>query len=163
MGLPLHVPSEEMSLPSRTDSGMLLMVNHVRTRPTQKESVMGNAGRNSVSDIKVDTANLYREDTFTDLKVASIRRLTPVKLDGTVDESRQPIFTGETHVMTGAGPVPIECHIEGKTLEEAMANFPEAIQEAIAEMAARMRELQRQEASRIIVPKAGPGGKIQLG
>ncbi len=29
-------------------------------------------------DFAVDTANLYREDAITDLKVASIRRMVPV-------------------------------------------------------------------------------------
>ena len=38
-------------------------------------------------DFTVDRNNLYREESFTDIKVAAIRRLTPVKPDGTVDEN----------------------------------------------------------------------------
>jgi hypothetical protein len=30
----------------------------------------------------VDLANLHREEIFTDLKVATLRRLSPVKADG---------------------------------------------------------------------------------
>ena len=114
-----------------------------------------------ISEVRVDTPNLYREEAFTDLKVASIRRLNPVKQDGSPDESREPIFTGETHVVTPSGPVPIQCRIEAKTLEEAAAKFPEAIQKAVNMMVDELKELQRREAGRIVVPKAGPGN-IQL-
>jgi hypothetical protein len=124
---------------------------------------MSGAPRERVSEIKVNVNDLYREETFTDLRVASIRRLAPVKLDGSPDTARDPVFIGQTHVMTSAGPVPVECPIEAKTLEEAMRKFPEAIQGAVQEMVEEVRELQRQAASRIIVPQAGAGGKIQLG
>jgi hypothetical protein len=116
-----------------------------------------------VSEIKVDVSNLYREENFTDLQVASIRRLTPIKPDGSPDDSRQPIFIGETHVMTSAGAVPVQAPIEAQTLDEATRKFPEAVQHAVQEMIEEVREYQRQQASRIIVPQAGPGGKIQLG
>ena len=32
-----------------------------------------------IGGIEVDKSNLYREETFSDLRVASIRRLTPVR------------------------------------------------------------------------------------
>lgn len=120
-------------------------------------------------DIKVDLDDLYREDSFTDRKVASLRRLVPVKPDGSPDESRDCVFMGQTHVMTEAGPMPIGCAIEATTLEEALAKFPEAIKAAIEQMIEEVRELQRRQASQIVVPKAGPGGfpggpgRIQLG
>jgi len=119
--------------------------------------------RTRVGDMKVDTTNLYREETFSDLRVASIRRLSPVKADGSPDETRTPIFVGETTVMTNAGPVPIEAPIDANTLEEAMEKFPAVIQQAIERMISEVRRLQRQQASRIIVPETGPGGKIHLG
>ena len=31
-----------------------------------------------LSDLKVDTSNLYREDTITDLKAGSVRKLMPI-------------------------------------------------------------------------------------
>ena len=65
-----------------------------------------------LDQMKVDTANLYREEVFTDLKVASLRRLTPVKLDGSQDPARPVLFLGQTHVMTRGGPMPIEFGIE---------------------------------------------------
>jgi len=114
-----------------------------------------------LNDIKVDVNALYREETFTDLKVATIRRLSPVKPDGSPDPSREAIFTAQTHVMTQGGPLPIQCPLEARTLEGAVAEFPQAVKQAVAEVIERVRELQRQEAPRIVVPKSGPGN-IQL-
>ena len=54
------------------------------------------AGSNPLGEITVDQNNLYREESFTDLKVASIRRLTPIKADGSDDSSRPALFVGET-------------------------------------------------------------------
>ena len=53
---------------------------------------MSSANPMNVSEIEVDVANLYREETFTDLKVATLQQLTPVKPDGSRDESRETIF-----------------------------------------------------------------------
>jgi len=122
---------------------------------------MSGAEQDDLAEIRVDINNLYREEMITDLKVATIRRLMPVKPDGSLDGSREPLFMGETHVMTQAGPVPIQVRIEAKTLEEAMEKFPEAIQHAVERMVDEIEELKRREASRIVVPKSGPGG-IQL-
>ncbi|MDA0744928.1 MAG: hypothetical protein O2954_00275 [bacterium] len=124
----------------------------------------------SIEDIQVDVDNLYREENFTDLKVASIRRLMPVKADGSPDESREPIFVAQTHLMSQMGPLPVQAQVEAKTLEEVIQKFPEAIGKAVEEMMEEVQERRRQEASRIVVPGAGglgggqkPGGGIQLG
>lgn len=106
----------------------------------------------------VDTNNLYREESFTDLKVASIRRLTPVKTDGSPDNSREPIFMGQTQVMSSMGPLPVQCKMEAKTLEEAMQKFPEALEQAVQQMVEEAKEMRRQESSRIVVPTAQSGG-----
>jgi hypothetical protein len=116
-----------------------------------------------LEDIQVDRDNLYLEEVFTDLKVATLRRLTPVKPDGTPDETRPVLFHGQTQLMSQMGPLPVNCAIEAANLEEAMQKFPEAIAEAIERMIEEAKEMQRQEASRIIVPGAAPGGsKIKL-
>lgn len=117
-----------------------------------------------VGDIQVDKENLYREESFTDLKVASLRRLTPIKLDGSEDPDRPSLFIGETQLMSQRGPLPIQCPIEAASLEEAIDKFPDAMNAAVERMVEEVRELQRQEANRIIVPgQPPPGGKIQLG
>ncbi len=119
--------------------------------------------RPSPDELKVDKANLYREENYTDLRVGSIRRLIPVKPDGSPDPDRKAIFVAQTNAMTQAGLVPLDARIEASSLEEAIEKFPEAVRAAMARLVETVREIQRQEASRIIVPKAGPGGKIQLG
>ena len=43
---------------------------------------------NGQIDFTVDKKNLYREENIIDLKSASIRCLTPIKQDGTIDDSR---------------------------------------------------------------------------
>jgi hypothetical protein len=118
---------------------------------------------NPLSEIKVDIDNLYREDTFTDLRVATLRRMTPVKSDGSTDDSRPVLFMGETQLMSARGPLPVSCPIEATSLDEAIARFPDAVNEAVERMIEQAREMQRQEASRIVVPgQAGVGPKISL-
>ena len=116
-----------------------------------------------LEEIQVDSENLYLEEVFTDLKVATLRRLTPVKADGSPDETRPVLFHAQTQLMSQMGPLPVNCAIEAADLDEAMRKFPEAIAEAIERMIEEAKELQRQESSRIIVPGAAPaGGKIKL-
>ena len=116
-----------------------------------------------LEEIQVDRENLYLEEVFTDLKVATLRRLTPVKADGSPDATRPVLFHAQTQLMSQMGPLPVNCAIEASSLEEAMQKFPEAIAEAIERMVEEAKEMQRQEASRIIVPGAAPGGgKIKL-
>jgi len=79
-------------------------------------------------DFTVDRNNLYREESFTDIKVAAIRRLTPVKPDGSDDESRDPIFMAQTQLMSPSGPVLLQSILDAGTLEQAMERFPNAMQ-----------------------------------
>ena len=106
--------------------------------------------------MKADLENIYREESFTDLKVAQIRRMTPVKADGSPDESRKALFVGETQLMSPRGPVPIHCPIEAESLEDAFDKFPDAVNAAVEKLIEEAKEIQRQEASRIVVP--GQGG-----
>lgn len=122
---------------------------------------MGASDIKGLGEINVDAHNLYREENFSDLKVASIRRLTPVTEDGSVDAGRTPIFIAQVHVMTAAGPLPVSCPIEAATLEEALKKFSEAVKQGVERMVAELKEMQREQASRIIVPGEGPGN-IQL-
>ena len=116
----------------------------------------------NIPNVQIDTDNLFREDTFTDLSVGTIRRLTPVKPDGSDDDARSVKFVGQTHLMTDRGPMPLDFPIDAKGLKEATENFPDAVRASVASMVEEMKELQRQEASRIVVPggKGGPGNLI---
>lgn len=106
-----------------------------------------------ITDVKINPDNLYKEETFTDLTYATIRCFTPIKIDGSVDESREVIYTGIAQLMSPKGPMPVQCHIEGaKNLGEAAARLPDAIEKTIKAMIAEAQEKERQEASRIVVP-----------
>ena len=124
---------------------------------------MSSPSSTPLEEIQVDRENLYLEEVFTDLKVATIRRLSPIKADGSPDEARPTLFHGQTQLMSQMGPLPVNCSIEATSLEEAMDKFPEAIAQAIEHMIDEAKEAQRQESSRIIVPGAASvGGKIKL-
>jgi hypothetical protein len=110
----------------------------------------------SLNEVKVDTTHLYREEVFTDLRIATIRRLSPVRVDGTPDPSRPALYSAQTTLMSQAGPLPVEAPIEAGSLEETAAKFPAAIQEAVDRLLEEAREIRRREASRIVVPSAMP-------
>ena len=109
-------------------------------------------------DFSVDQDNLYREEALTDLKVASIRRLIPIKADGSDDPSRTPLFYGSTQLMTPEGPLPIQAQLQANNLNEAYAEFPNAMQAALSEMIEKLQQMQKEQQrkqyddSRIIVP-----------
>ncbi|MGH0036274.1 MAG: hypothetical protein ACQGVK_14705 [Myxococcota bacterium] len=115
-----------------------------------------------VSEIQVDADNLYREEVFTDLKVATLRRLTPVQRDGSPDTSRPALWSGETQLMSQVGMVPVHAPIEAANLAEAIEKFPKAVAEAVERLIEEAREHQRREASRIVVP-GQPGGGVVPG
>jgi hypothetical protein len=121
------------------------------------------------SDIRVDPTQLYLEEVFTDRRVGTIRRLTPVGKDGQRDQARAVLYTGETQVLTPAGALPIGFEIGAGSLEEAAEKFGQLAREAIERTVKELQELRRQAASSIVVPQGpvpgmgGPGGgKIQI-
>jgi len=103
-------------------------------------------------NLDVDRSNLYREEVFSDLRVCTIRRLIPVKPDGTEDKSRKTLYVGQTHLVSPNGPIPVQNVIKAKDLQQAFKKFPEAMQEAMERMIEEAKKLQQQEDSRIIVP-----------
>ncbi len=107
-------------------------------------------------DFTVDVNNLYKEESLTDLKVASIRRLVPIKLDGSEDSDRKPIFYGHTQLMSAQGPVPIQAQLDVESLEDAIKVFPEEMKKAMEEMFEKYKKMaeqqQQKDDSRIIVP-----------
>jgi len=122
------------------------------------------------TDPSMDPATLYLEEVFTDRRVGTIRRLTPVKPDAAMDVARPVIYVGETQVMTQMGTLPIAFEIPVATLEEAAKQFGPLAKEAIDRTMRELQDLRRQAASSIVVPQGGMppggglggGGKIQL-
>jgi hypothetical protein len=110
-------------------------------------------------DFSVDKNNLYREEAITDLNVASIRKLVPVKADGSEDTGRAAIYIGHTQLMSPQGPLPIQTRLMANNLEEAIEQFPGAMKQALDEVMDQIRKMQEQQErdndSRIIVPGRG--------
>jgi len=126
------------------------------------------ATKGEQNEIKVDPAALYLEEIFTDRRVGTIRRLTPVMKDGERDPARAVLYVGETQVLTPAGALPIGFEIGAGSLEEAAEQFGQLAREAIERTVKALQELRRQAASSIVVPQGpvpgvgGGGGKIQI-
>ena len=124
----------------------------------------------TTNDIKVDPNALYLEEIFTDRRIGTIRRMTPVKKDGNKDTARPVLFSGETQVLTPAGALPIGFEIPAASLEEAAEKFGQLARDAIERTVKELQDLRRQAASQIVVPQgplpplggAGGGGKIQM-
>ncbi len=111
-----------------------------------------------LDQIQVDQQNLYREESITDLRVATIRRLIPINADGTDDISRPTQYIGTTQIISQMGPLPISAPIEAASLQEAIEKFPQAVKDAVDQMVEEAKEYRRQESSRIVVPGTMPGG-----
>jgi hypothetical protein len=116
-------------------------------------------------EIKFDTSALYREDTFTDRRAGTIRRMTPVTVDGAPDASRPVLFAGQTQLLTPGGVLPLVFEIPAKDLAEAIAAFPQAVQVALEDAIEEAKEMRREASTRIVVPEVGgmpaagpPGG-----
>ncbi len=115
-----------------------------------------------------DGDNLYREETFTDRTVGTLRRMTPVAKDGSPDDSRQVFFVGQTQIMTPMGALPITFEIDTDSLAEAVAGFSDGAQQGYEETMKQLEEMRREQASSIVVPGRGGGvpgtatPKIQL-
>jgi hypothetical protein len=114
------------------------------------------------SEIKVDPNNLYLEEIFTDRRIGTIRRMTPVTKEGKPDAARPVLYVGETQIMTPAGSLPIAFEIGASSLEDAAEKFGPLAKEAIERTVRELQELRRQAASQIVIPQGPPGGKIQL-
>jgi hypothetical protein len=76
------------------------------------------------------------------------------------------LFSGQTQLLTPGGVLPLAFEIEGKSLAEALAQFPAAVHAALEQAIEEAREYRREASSRIVVPEtAGAipgGGKIKL-
>jgi len=123
--------------------------------PRRQESM---AAPNDLPEVQLDLQALYREDVFTDRRAGSIRRLTPVTADGSVDPTRPVLFSGQTQLLTPAGVLPLGFEIEAATLEEALKKFPDGVRVALEQAIDEARELRREAASRIVVPEVGAAG-----
>ena len=121
----------------------------------------------TADDMKMDTSNLFREETVTDRKVGTIRILTPITPDGTPDGSRQRIHIGETQIMTQMGALPLAFPLECETLAEAVEKFAEGAQASVEKAMRELQQMRQEQASNIVMPDGIPpglasGGKLKM-
>jgi hypothetical protein len=109
----------------------------------------------SDADIAMDSANLYREETFTDRRVGTLQVLTPITKTGSTDTARPVLYVGQTQVLTPAGALPLSFEVQAKSLEDAVLQFGEHAKQALERTMRRLEELRREQASSIIVPGSG--------
>lgn len=108
---------------------------------------------------KIDLANLYKQETVTDLGLGTIQCLNPITADGDPDPSRTPVFMGTAQIMTPHGAIPVQCEIKAGTLRAACEAFPQAIKQAVEELIQQAREIERERQGGIVIPR---GGKLEL-
>lgn len=107
----------------------------------------------------MDATQIYLEETFTDRRVGTIRRLTPVLSSGSPDAGRPVIYVGQAQVMTPMGAVPISFELDAPTLDGAIAKFGEAAELAVQQTMRELQELRREQASSLVIPD-GAGGAM---
>jgi len=130
------------------------------------------ADRPDPREPEMDASALYREETITDRRVGTIRMMTPITPDGSVDDKRPVLFVGEAQMLTSVGPLPISFDIEAKTLAEAVEGYAGAAKVAIERTVRELQDMRRQAASSLVLPGQGGagfppgglggGGKIQM-
>jgi hypothetical protein len=126
-------------------------------------------------ELRMDPADLYREEIFTDRKIGTIRQLFPVRSDGSADASRTVVFVGQTQLVTAGGMLPLSFEIPAATLAEAVERFGATARVALEETMRELQELRRQASSSLVIPEPGAaasllgpgggppgGGKIRL-
>jgi len=106
----------------------------------------------------MDPAALFREEVYSDRKVGTIRRLVPVKSDGTDDPARPVQYVGQTQILTAMGAIPLNFEIEAQTLDEAVNRFGDGAKAAFEKTVRELEEYRRQSASSIVIPERGAGG-----
>lgn len=118
---------------------------------------------NDMPEIQIDADNMFREESFTDLKVGSIRRLVPVTADGEDDSARSVRYEGQASLMTPAGSLPLSFELEADSLSGAIAQFSDAVNVAAERAIDELKEMQRQQSQQIQVPGQGGYGGDQGG
>ena len=105
----------------------------------------------------MDSTQIYLEETFTDRKVGTIRRLTPVTAEGATDAARPVIFVGQAQVMTPMGAIPISFDLEAVSLNVAIEKFGAAAEQAVHQTMRELQEMRREQASSLVIPDAAGG------
>jgi hypothetical protein len=116
--------------------------------------------RSARGEPQMSVEELYLEEIFTDRRVGTIQRLTPVTATGQPDAAREVLYVGQTQILTQAGALPLSFEIPARSLGEAVEAFGEAAKVALQQTMERLEEMRREAASSIIVPEAGAAAQL---
>src|SRR5580658_3984758 len=121
-----------------------------------------NDGRQAI----MDSSQIYREETYTDRRVGTIRCLTPVTAEGTADATRPVLYVGQAQIMTPMGALPISFDLEASTLSAAIAKFGDAAEQAVQQTMRELQDLRRGARYRVRAissDAAGPDARVYSG
>jgi hypothetical protein len=116
--------------------------------------------RSARGEPQMSVEELYLEEIFTDRRVGTIQRLTPVTASGQPDAARTVLYVGQTQILTQAGALPLSFEIPAQSLGQAVEGFGEAAKVALQQTMERLEEMRREAASSIIVPEAGAAAQL---
>lgn len=111
-------------------------------------------------DIRMDVDSLYQEEVYTDRRMGTIHKMTPVTQSGERDEDRPVLWVGQAQMMTPAGALPLHFEIEADSLQQAVEKFGEGAQRAAEDTMERLKEMRREQASSIVTPESGGYGGL---
>ena len=120
----------------------ILIINYIPGK------MMGKMDKDLKLNFIVDRANLYREESYTDLKVASIRKLIPINVDGSEANDRIPVYIGHAELISPQGPIPIQAPLKAASLDDAITELPAAMEKMAMEVRdsyIKMQEEQQQK------------------
>ena len=91
-------------------------------------------------ELKMEDSDLYQEEIFTDRRVGTIQRLTPIDKTGKPDPARPVIYVGQTQLMSRMGALPLSFEIPADSLEQAVQNFATAANGSLVETMQKLEE-----------------------
>jgi hypothetical protein len=109
------------------------------------------------AELKMDSANLYREEIFTDRRAGTIRVMTPVKSDGSADSARKIVYIGEAQLLTPVGALPLAFQIDAESLADAVQRFAATAAVAVERAVKELQQMRREAASSLVIPGSGGG------
>ncbi|MGH8274860.1 MAG: hypothetical protein ACRES9_11535 [Gammaproteobacteria bacterium] len=115
---------------------------------------------NEMPEIRLDSGRLYREETYTDRRMGTLRKLVPVHADGSDDSAREVVWEGSSSLLTPAGTLPLNFEILADGFSAALEKFPAAAAAALERTMEELKELRRESSSSIITPGSGDLGQF---
>jgi hypothetical protein len=109
------------------------------------------------AELKMDPANLFREETITDRRAGTIRVMTPIRSDGSADTARKTVYIGEAQLLTPVGALPLAFQIDAASLGDAVQKFSAAAAVAVERAVKELQQMRREAASSLVIPGSGGG------